>query len=185
MHARWPATVAALACFAIAPLACGTDPYEPGTALGTFAVNGTLKASSCGAGQAPNPWSFSVKLSTDPGTLYWIQGSVPVSGTLSAANVASLTSTSSQSSFEGDSSVALCTIDRTDTLSARLTPDPTLANEYSSFTGTLTYAFAQDSSSTDCSGALTENGGGYAALPCTITYSLSATRSALPNSYGK
>jgi hypothetical protein len=185
MRARRPATVAALACFALAPLACGTDPYEPGTAIGTFAVTGTLRANSCGAGQAPNPWTFSVKLSTDPGTLYWIQGSLPVSGTLSTAHVASLTSTSTQSSYEGDSSVALCTIDRTDSLSATLTPDPTIADEYSAFTGTLTYAFAADSSSSDCSGALVENGGGYAALPCTLTYNLSATRSALPNQYGK
>jgi hypothetical protein len=185
MRARGPVTVGALAFAVILPLACGTDPYEPGTALGTFAVTGTLKANSCGAGQAPNPWSFSVKLSTDPGTLYWIQGSLPVSGTLSAAHVASLTSTSSQSSYEGDSSVPVCTVDRTDTLSATLTPDTTLANEYSAFTGTLTYDFAQDSASNDCAGALSENGGGYAALPCTITYTLSATRSALPNQYGK
>jgi hypothetical protein len=186
MRARWPVTVAALAYLVAVPLACsGTDPDEPGTVLGTYSVTGTLKTNTCGAGQAPNPWDFSVKLSTDPGTLYWIQGSLPVAGTLSTANVAALTSTSTQASYLGDSSVPLCAIDRTDTLSATLVPDPTLAHEYSAFSGTLTYAFTQDSASTDCSSALTENGGGYAALPCSVSYTLSATRTALANQYGK
>jgi hypothetical protein len=179
--------VAAVVFFAALPVvACsGTEPYEPGTAVGTFAVTGTLKTNTCGPGQAPNPWTFSVKLDTDPGTLYWIQGSLPVTGTLSAANVAALTSTSSQASYSADSSVPLCAIDRTDTLSATLVPDPTIAHEYSSFTGTLSYAFAQDSASSDCSGALADNGGAYAALPCSVSYTLSATRTALPNQYGK
>ena len=185
MRGRRASAVAAIVAFASLPLACGTDPYEPGTGLGTYAVRGTLKTNSCGSGQAPDPWSFSVKLSTDPGILYWIQGSLPVSGTLSTTNVAALTSSSTQASYAGDSSVPVCSIVRTDTLAATLIPDPSLAHEYASFTGTLSYAFAEDSSSTDCSGALVDNGGGYAALPCAVSYTLTATRTALPNKYGK
>ena len=45
----------------------------------------------------------------------------------------------------------------------------------SSFTGTVTYAFLATSGS-NCSDQLTTAGGQYSTLPCTITYSVKATR---------
>jgi hypothetical protein len=165
--------------------ACGTDPYEPGTQLGTFQVSGTVTANTCGAGSAPSPWQFSVKLGVDPGTLYWEQGSLPVSGTLSATNVASLQSSSTEAAAGAADAGVTCILERDDSLAATLTPDPKVPGNYSAFTGTMTYSFAEGSGSTDCSMALASNGGGFAALPCTVAYDLTATRAALPNQYGK
>jgi hypothetical protein len=87
MVKRWRIAVALLSLGAAGVLAAcfGTDPYNPGTALGTFHVVGKLTANTCGAsGTAPDPWEFDIKLSRDHGTLYWIQGDAPVQGTLDA-----------------------------------------------------------------------------------------------------
>jgi hypothetical protein len=42
-----------------------------------------------------------------------------------------------------------------------------------SFTGTMSYAFSA-ASGADCSDQLASGGGSYAALPCSVTYSLDA-----------
>jgi hypothetical protein len=175
--------VASLLAAVLVASCIGKDAREPGTAIGTFAVTGTLKANSCGSA-APNPWTFSVKLSKDPGTLYWDQGDYPVAGDLTASNTVTMTSTSTQSGGASSGS-STCTLQRVDKLSTALTPDPTLAGSYSSFTGTLEYDFSTPAGSGDCSSALAANGGGYATLPCSMTYALTASRTALPNAYGK
>jgi hypothetical protein len=176
---------ASFAFVALAACVRGTDPYEPGTVLGTYQVTGALQTNSCQEADAPNPWVFSVKLSHENATLYWDNGGLPVSGIMNADDVASMTSTSTDNVDGFDGGSGPCDLERDDSLTTTLTPDPKLAGQYISFTGALSYTFRAAATATDCSDQLAENGGTYATLPCTITYSLTATRTALANQFGQ
>lgn len=152
----------------------GKDPYNPGAPLGSYAVNGKLVANGCGAGDgASDPWAFSVKLSKDGSTLYWIQGGLPVSGHIDASSHATMSSTSSQTIHGADprSGAGACTIERHDAL------DLTLASDAASFAGTITYTFAPSDGS-DCTDQLAAAGGSFAILPCSVGYTLQANRTA-------
>lgn len=158
---------------AFALVACfGKDPYNPGTPLGNFQVDGKLKANACGDSLgAPKDWQFAVKLSEDPHVLYWVQGGLPVQGTLDAQSHATMKSTSSQVVHDVDSGAAYCAIDRDDALDITLAPDQT------SFTATLTYTFHMGDGSA-CDDQLAASGGPYATLPCSVTYALTGQKSA-------
>jgi hypothetical protein len=181
-------SAAALAALTAACVgACiGKDPYSPGTGLGTFHVTAKLVATSCG--QAPDPWEFDVKLATDPGTLYWIQGDVPVTGKLDGTtHEASMMETTTVPVVTDKAGNHACILERDDAFSATLTPD-TAADKpgaYSAFSGKLSYTFKVGDGSTDCSTQLASSGGPYPTLPCSVAYTLTATRTALPNAYGK
>ena len=143
--------------FALAVAAClGTkDPYNPGTPLGTYAVTGTLTSNACGDGLGvTNPWTFDVKLSQDGTTLYWVQGGLPISGTLDLSGHTTMTSTSSQMIHDANpkAGIGACSIDRADAL------DLTLAKDTSSFSGTLGYTFGPSDGS-DCADQLAAAGG--------------------------
>ena len=166
----------------------GKDPYEPGTQLGTFTVDATVTTNDCGIDPGASPWVFTVKIGVDPGTIYWEQGSVPVAGKFTAAHLATLNSTSTLAA--GGAGIdagagGACVMERDDALSATFVPDPTLAGNYESFSGTLAYTFKEGAGSGDCSGQLSANGGQYAKLPCTMGFGIAAKRTALPNQYGK
>jgi hypothetical protein len=166
--------------------ACGIDPYEPGTVLGTYHVTAHVQSNSCKEADAPDPWEFDVKLSKDATSLYWIQGSVPVSGALDSHLHATMSNTSKQNVDATSKGPGPCTLERDDALATTLTPDPSGgANQYSAFTGTLSYAYKPTADAVDCSDQLQSNGGPYAALPCSVGYTLSATRTTGPNQYGK
>lgn len=158
----------------------GKDPYNPGTALGTYHVTGTLKTNTCGgAGTAPDPWSFDVKLSKDHSTLYWIQGDVPVQGTLDANLHTSMTSEGTTTIHDADAGLAKCAITRDDALDTTLKIDPNDANGILGFNGTLGYTFSATSDS-DCSDQLTAVGGGFDALPCSVSYAILGVRTKAP-----
>jgi hypothetical protein len=178
-------SAAALVTIAASFTACiGKDPYSPGTGLGTFHVTAKLVATSCG--QAPDPWEFDVKLATDPGTLYWIQGDVPVTGKLDGTtHEASMTETTTDPVVTDKAGNHACILERDDAFSATLTPDAANAGAYSAFSGKLSYTFKVGDGSTDCSTQLASSGGPYPTLPCSVAYTLTATRTALPNAYGK
>jgi hypothetical protein len=171
---RAPPVAAALAVATLVVACLGNkDPYNPGTPLGEYTVSGMLTTNGCGdALGAMNPWTFSVKLSEDANTLYWVQGSLPVSGTLDGSGHTTMSSTSTQDVHPADpkSGAGACSIARADAL------DLTLAKDTSAFSGTLGYTFAPTSGS-DCTDQLATAGGPYATLPCTVTYALMATRS--------
>ncbi len=88
----------------LATIAC-LAAHDPGTSLGTFAVDGALKTQTCGAAmqsQILDPWTFDVRLSRSGPTLFWLQdaspplsGLVDPSGTVRAARVAHATEPSS------------------------------------------------------------------------------------------
>lgn len=148
-------------------VACSGTPL-PGTQLGTFKVVGTAETNSCGLG-APNPWTFDVQLSQQGSTLYWswMDGSPLVSGTLDASSHTSIDDTQSGNVDGTEAGLGPCTMQRADDL------EVTLAE--GSFTGSLTYSFTVPTGS-DCSDQLAASGGQYSTLPCTVNYSLTASR---------
>jgi hypothetical protein len=162
-----------LSLLALACACSGKDPYNPGSPLGTFHVQGQLMTNSCGDGNgAPNPWLFDVKLARDASTLYWIQGGAPVSGMLDAKLHSTMQTTTTTTVHQANpqTGVPFCALQRDDSLDATLTGDPP-----NGFTGSLSYAFSQTSGS-DCSDQLAAGGGTFAALPCATSYNLMGTR---------
>lgn len=170
-----PAALAALGFLGAGSFACiGKDPYAPGTGIGIFHVTAALDTSSCG--DAPNPWEFDIRLRHDHNILYWVQGGEPVGGVLDANATTDLTSTDTEQLRAADAQhhVPACVMSRTDAVHVALAGGgtTTLASDPSpatAFAGTLEYSFAADPSS-DCSDQ------GYAALPCTVKYTLAAKR---------
>ncbi len=160
----------------VGALACsGKDRYRPGEALGTFRVDGTLTANGCSAtGDVPNPWTFQVDLGRDPGVLYWIQGGAPVSGLIDPNGHATLSVTGTTEVRAATQRTAGCTIARTDTFDGTI-PRTGAVTE---FTGKLGYSYAVVDG--DCADQITENGGGFDALPCTISYDVKGTQVAAP-----
>jgi hypothetical protein len=146
----------------------------PGTALGDFATTGHIATNSCGTTLgAPDPYTFTVQLSKDGTTLYWKykDESNYVSGVLDSSNQATIT-TSQTSNVDGtDAGAGPCTMARTDSAVVKLDS----ATSPAAFTGSLTYSFAA-ASGADCSDQLTSAGGTYQTLPCTISYTLTATK---------
>jgi hypothetical protein len=166
-------SIASLVTFA----ACsGTDPYNPGTPLGTFHVVGKLDSNACGdVLGVSDPWEFDIKLAVDPGRLYWVQGGPAVGGVMDASSHATLQSSDTRTMHEADTKkgIGFCSITRNDSV------DVTLAGDQASFTGTLSYQFVATDGS-DCSDQLTDSGGSFAALPCTTKFVMTGTRTALP-----
>lgn len=167
---------------AVAPclvlLGCtGTDPYSPGTPVGTFNVSAKLTSLSCG-GSAPDPWTFDVKVNHDARTVYWIQGGIPISATVATDGHATFAAQTVTDVRAATAKVPGCAITRTDSLgvylvdgSAKPTADPA---ELQTFEGTLSYSFTATEGS-DCSDQLAAAGGTWEALPCTATYTVKGT----------
>jgi hypothetical protein len=143
------------------------DPRQPGDELGSFAMTGKLGADDCGADalNAPQTWSFQVKLSRNGTTLYWLNGREAIVGDIDK---------SGRFAFETHLDVPLsakrgaakgCTIVRRDSASG------TLASSSTSLSGKLTYAYEATSDS-DCSAFITGTDGSPVALPCSMTYAL-------------
>jgi hypothetical protein len=151
--------------------ACSDSPL-PGSQLGTYKVTGVPQSNTCGLG-APNPWAFNVQLSKNSGMLYWsfMDGSPLLSGPLSAQSQA-LIESAQQANVDGapDGAPGACVMGRQDTISVTLGSGSPPAG----FTGSLSYAFSVPSGY-NCSDQLVAAGGTYDALPCAITYSITAT----------
>ena len=159
-----------LLCFAfLCPgwlMSCDTQPSLPGTALGTYSIQAAMHANSCGDQLgAPDPWAFDAELSRDGDLLYWRQNGQLLSGSLDSS--AKATISSSQADQVGSNSN--CSMTRTDTLAVVLGTDPAPP-----LSGGLTFGF--DAPVATCSDLLLSHGGSYTALPCTIEYTLTATK---------
>lgn len=144
------------------------DVREPGEKLGTFAVNGTLLATTCG--EAAATFRYEVRLSREGSRLYWVQGSTtPIQATVDAQGRVQMVADLDVVVAKADAraNVLGCTIHRTDTLAATLEGEPPR-----SFTGALVYKFS--AASGDCADQLVSAGGRFATLPCTQTYDVNA-----------
>jgi hypothetical protein len=162
-------------------LAAGCGNPLPGTLLGTYTVTATAGANACGLA-APAVYQFDVELSetaAPKATLYWswLANQPIASGPLAPVSSddpslqATLTSSQSLDVDATDAGPGPCTMVRDDTLVVVLGAGAPPG----SFTGTMGYAFSA-ASGADCSDQLAAEGGSYAALPCSVTYSLRAHR---------
>ena len=164
------------ASVALAAGCTGKDPTRPGDSIGVFGVTAALTASTCGT--TPNPWTFDVRLRHDGTTLYWVQGQQPISAVVNAAGTAAMTTSSTDTVRAATSTVSACEMQRDDAVNVTLSPIGYGGKDIStatSFTGALTYHFSATSGA-DCSDQLAAVGGDYAALPCAISYTLTATK---------
>jgi hypothetical protein len=146
----------------------------PGTTFGTYSVTGTLDSNTCGPGiGAPNPWEFSVLLSESGMILYWswMDGSALLSGPVTVGGHASLTSYEVENVDTRDGGVqGPCNMQRNDQIDLTLavgTPPP-------SFQGTASYVFSVQEGA-NCDDQLRASGGMYSQLPCSVSYTLTAT----------
>jgi hypothetical protein len=163
---------AGFACASVL-LNCSDNPL-PGAQLGTYRVVATLQTNTCGRGLgAPTPWTFDVALSQKGSTLYWswLDGSAPLSSTLSGNAVSLTNSQTSNVDSTADGGAGPCTMQRADTVQVTLGSGSPPA----SFQGGVQYAFSV-SGGADCSDQLSAAGGSYDVLPCSVTYSTTATR---------
>lgn len=168
--ARLVGKIALVALVALEVAACtgDRDLREPGEKLGTFAVEGKLVSTTCG--KADTAFRYDVRLSREGDTLYWVQGSQPISGAIDkdaqvrfvARAVSKVVAADEVTGSPG------CTMERVDTLSAKLVGEP-----LRSFAGAVVYRF--DVVSGDCVTELASQGGDYATLPCTMTYEVAAS----------
>jgi hypothetical protein len=181
MDSKASIAVLALAVASVALAACVTPASSlPGTALGSYAVVGTLATNTCGSGvSASNPWDFNANLSKDDTTLYLenedgsdeVSGSVDSTDGTTATLIAAVTANADGTAADpGPCNLTLST-----------TYDLVLDAESppKTFTGTASYSYSVAtavSSTTNCTDQLSSSGGKYATLPCTVEYSLKATR---------
>jgi hypothetical protein len=156
----------------------GQDAHEPGDRLGTFHAAGNLTNDSC---QAPllgvtSQWQFDVKLSREADTLYWLNGEEAIPGTIA--------SDGRNFDFQSGVDVTLqaargaqpgCIILRSDTANGVLSSSTT---DVSSFTVDMSFGYAAEAG-TECAGWVGVQGG-FTSLPCSVSYSLTGERTALP-----
>ena len=156
----------------------GQDAHEPGDRLGTYHASGALVSDTCQAsvlGVTPK-WAFDVKLSRQEGTLYWLNGEEAIPGTIAGdgksfdfASGVEVTLAPTQGVNPG------CVIDRADAATGKLSSSTT---DVKSFSVDMSFTYAVQSGS-QCAGFVGVEGG-FAELPCKVSYSLQGTRTALP-----
>jgi hypothetical protein len=156
----------------------GQDAHEPGDRLGTYHVTGALMSDGCQAavlGVTPN-WAFDVKLSREADTLYWLNGEEAIPGTIAADGKSFDFVSGVQVTLEAAQGVHPgCIVDRSDAGNGKLSSSST---DVKSFSIELSFAYAQESG-TQCAGFVGVEGG-FAGLPCTVSYAMTAERTALP-----
>jgi hypothetical protein len=148
------------------------DGRVPGEALGTFHVTAALEASSCGPGAlgSADSWEFDVKLSRDGSRIFWLNGAAPVAGHVDPDGRTFGFETTVMVEVEpARAERPGCLVERVDRAAGTL--EETGA-EVTGFDGTLGYAYSTASDS-DCS-SLVGVTGGFAALPCSLSYGMAA-----------
>jgi len=169
------------ACLATLSACVAPASSLPGDSLGKYDVLATLGTNTCGSGiDAMNPWHFTADMSKDGSTLYFANedGSDEVSGGYDGSDETSATLVSAVTKNVNDATANLgttCNLTLTTTYALTLGTTSPL----STLTGSASYAYSVAtaiSSNTDCTTQLSSAGGKYATLPCTVTYSLKATR---------
>ncbi|HEX3776618.1 MAG TPA: hypothetical protein VHV51_19230 [Polyangiaceae bacterium] len=157
----------------------GQDAHEPGDRLGTFHATGPLSGDTCQASALlgeTSSWAFDVQLSRDGSTLYWLNGEEAIPGTIAPDGT----------SFDFESGVEVtlqaaqgarpgCIIARSDAASGVLGSSTT---DVASFTVNMSFAYSAEAGSACSSFVGVE--GGFATLPCSVSYDLTATRTVLP-----
>ena len=157
------------------------DAHEPGDRLGTYHATGKLVSDSCQAGVlgVTNDWQFDVKLSRERHTLYWLNGEEAIPGTIASDGVSFGFQSGVEVTLEAPRGVQPgCVIQRTDSASGKLSSDST--TDVPRFAAEMSFSYAVKSG-TEC-GAYVGVTDGFMGLPCRVSYTLSAKRTALPPS---
>jgi len=174
MSARALAFCALVVAAACAPYDAERDSKIPGHPLGTYTVNGELKADSCGAQLlgAPNPWSFQVKLSRFERDLYWLNGREAIVGDIDAdAATFHFKTRLDVPLTPAAKGKAACVVSRYDQSDGKL---GSVGDEVASFVATLTFKYEAKQGS-ECL-EIIGIPGGVQQLPCAMSYALSAAR---------
>jgi hypothetical protein len=126
-------------------------------------------------GVTPN-WAFDVELSRETDTLYWLNGEEAIPGTIAADGKTFDFESGVQVTLQAAQGVNPgCIIDRSDAGNGKLSSSST---DVKSFSINLSFAYAQESD-TQCAGFVGVEGG-FASLPCTVAFAMTAERTALP-----
>lgn len=154
--------------------ACSTPSLLPGTQLGSYAVVGTLDGGTCGTGpDSLATLNLSVEVAEDGANAYAVNtdGTDEVSGTWSAPT-ATFTASGTVNPISDGGGLCALSVASTFTFTFDSPTQP------KSLAGSLNYEYsvATTSSPAECAGALTESGGSYATLPCSVTYSLTGAK---------
>ena len=180
MHVLAVVASCLLSCGCSGALANG-DGRAFGDDLGRFHVTAHMDSSTCGpqAMNAPEKWEFDVVLSKKAPSIYWNTGPNAIEGTLAndgktfaftsetVVNVAPKPSSTTADPASAGARATTCAVVRNDESSGALDD----ADSATAFDGTLDYRFAPQGVS-DCSDLLVE--GGFATLPCNMTYRMAA-----------
>jgi hypothetical protein len=156
------------------------DAKIPGDPLGSYHVVGELQDSTCGEGALGSTprWEFDVRLSRQDSYLYWLNGKEAISGTIGSDGLSFQFATRIKvQASEAARGRLGCTIWRGDSAAGKFAGQGT---DVPSFTGNLTFAYQPEANS-DCSEWVGVSGG-FAGLPCQMTYAMEATRSVAPAS---
>lgn len=147
------------------------DPHQPGDALGSYAITGKLGDDSCGAASlnAPERWTFDVKLSRQGSTLYWLNGREAIVGDIDKSDRFSFASHVDVALRAAKGAAKGCTLVRRDSASGRLTDDA------AALSAELVYAYDATAES-ECSDFAVGTDGLPLTLPCKLSYSLSGDR---------
>lgn len=170
-------------CMKVNPIGDGSaaddgtvDPPDVEGSLGAFDVTATIKATSCGIGALgmANQWTFVVGLGREGTVATWDVGGGPITGTADASGKelsfdARLVIDMRKEADGESSDMPACSIERQDLAKAVLDD----AADPSTFTGTLTYAFAPTVGS-NCADLFVGPTAQFAELPCTVQYGVSA-----------
>ena len=150
------------------------DAKAPGDMLGIFAVQSKLEESTCGeeALGAGDRWDFDVKLSRTDRDLYWLNGREAIVGSIeSDGRSFSFETRIEQELTPGKPGRPGCSVARDDMATGRLSSS---SSDVESFSGSLRFRFRELDGSNCSEWVSTE--GAVAALPCSITYTMSAER---------
>ena len=156
------------------------DAHQPGEVLGTYHVAAKRGANTCGDGALGNQaaWEFDVKLARGGAQIFWNNGAEIIDGTIDA----------DEKSFHFDTGVLMnmrtaedhglpaCSIERSDHADGTLAATGT---DVASFEGKLAFGFAPSAGSS-CDDLVQGSTAILAALPCSIVYAITGTRTAAP-----
>jgi hypothetical protein len=165
-----------VAAAVMAPGCSGQNRLEPGTVLGTYEVAAKKVSGTCGdSAYAPDPWTFTIRLSRDGTKLYWLQNRQPIEGRVLGSRVTFETWDARTVRGADRTGRGFCQVGRTDTFDGALAGEVVAGDAGTApatLSGRLRYAFASTEDS-DCSGI---DDPSVAILPCELSYDLVATR---------
>ena len=162
------------------------DAHEPGDRLGTYHATGKLVSDTCQAAVlgVTNDWQFDVKLSRETDTLYWLNGQEAIPGTIESNGTSFGFTSGVEVTLDPGNGTAVhpaCVILRSDSASGVLSSKST---DVTGFTADMGFTYSVKPG-TECAGYVGVQSGatdGFVSLPCKVSYSLTAARTALPPS---